>query len=65
MAIIGSTDFYIGVRSLPKRQFEDYSAHLFDEWEAYVGRELQLPDYSLEGLNNSPKSAIIHPSPNL
>ncbi|MAS66540.1 MAG: hypothetical protein CMK82_06955 [Pseudomonadales bacterium] len=47
MAIIGSTDFYIGVRSLPKRQFEDYSAHLFDEWEAYVGRELQLPDYSL------------------
>ncbi|UAW99579.1 hypothetical protein KEM63_06330 [Halopseudomonas nanhaiensis] len=47
MAIIGSTDIYIGVRSLPKRQFEEYSAHLFDEWEAYVGRELQLPDYSL------------------
>lgn len=47
MAIIGSTDFYIGVRSLPKRQFEEYSTHLFDEWEAYVGRTLQLPDYSL------------------
>lgn len=47
MAIIGSTDFYIGVRSLPKWQFEKYSAHLFDEWEAYVDRELKLPDYSL------------------
>ncbi|MDF1629135.1 MAG: hypothetical protein P1U78_04985 [Alcanivoracaceae bacterium] len=47
MAIIGSTDFYIGVRSLPKRQFQEYSAHLFDEWETYVDRELQLPDYSL------------------
>lgn len=47
MAVIGSTDFYIGVRSLPKRQFQEYSAHLFDEWEIYVDRELQLPDYSL------------------
>lgn len=47
MALIGSTDFYIGVRSLPKRQFEEYSAHLFDEWEIYVDQELQLPDYSL------------------
>lgn len=47
MAIIGSTDFYIGVRSLQKRQFQEYSAHLFDEWETYVDRELQLPDYSL------------------
>ncbi|WP_273021145.1 hypothetical protein [Rheinheimera sp.] len=26
MTLIGSTDFYIGVRSLPKRQFEEYSA---------------------------------------
>ncbi|WP_215397300.1 hypothetical protein [Rheinheimera oceanensis] len=47
MVLIGSTDFYIGVKSLPKRQFEDYSAHLFDEWQFYVDRELQLPDYSL------------------
>ena len=47
MALIGSTDFYIGVRSLPKRQFEEYSAHLFNEWEIYVDQTLQLPDYSL------------------
>lgn len=47
MAIIGSTDFYIGVQSLPKWQFEKYAARLFDEWEAYVGRELKLSDYSL------------------
>lgn len=47
MALIGSTDIYIRVHSLPKRQFEEYSAHLFDEWEIYVDRVLQLPDYSL------------------
>jgi hypothetical protein len=47
MALIGSTDFYIGVPSLPKRQFEEYSAHLFDEWEIYVDQVLELPDYSL------------------
>ncbi len=47
MAIIGATDFYIGVPSLPRKQFEEYSTHLFDEWEIYVERVLKLSDYSL------------------
>jgi hypothetical protein len=47
MANIGTMDFYIGVPSLPRKEFEDYSTKLFDEWEAYVGNNLELQDYSL------------------
>jgi hypothetical protein len=47
MALICSTDFYINVKSLPKKQFEEYSTHLFDEWELYVSQVLELPDYAL------------------
>lgn len=47
MIDIGSTDFYIGVPSLPRLEFEEYSTRLFDEWESYVERTLQLPDYYL------------------
>lgn len=44
---LGSTDFYIAVPSMPPREFEKYSTHLFDEWDEYVGKALALPDYSL------------------
>lgn len=47
MANIGTTDFYIGVPSLPREEFERYSKNLFDEWESYVGNSLELSDYSL------------------
>jgi hypothetical protein len=47
MANIGTMDFYIGVPSLPRKEFEEYSTNLFDEWEAYVGSNLELQDYSL------------------
>lgn len=47
MAIIGVTDFYIGVPSLPRSQFKDYSTHLFDQWENHVEQNLRLSDYSL------------------
>jgi hypothetical protein len=47
MINIGTTDFYIGVPSLPAEEFESYSTKLFDEWEVYVGDILKLPDYYL------------------
>ncbi|MGC0118921.1 hypothetical protein [Pseudoalteromonas piscicida] len=47
MANIGTVDFYIGVPSLPREDFENYSTQLFDEWEAYVEKNLDLKDYSL------------------
>jgi hypothetical protein len=47
MVDIGTTDFYIGVPSMSRREFEMYSTHLFDEWEIYVEKILELPDYSL------------------
>ncbi|CAM3215640.1 hypothetical protein [Vibrio diazotrophicus] len=47
MANIGTIDFYIGVPSLPREDFEKYSTQLFDEWEAYVDQNLELSDYSL------------------
>lgn len=47
MIDLGTTDFYIAVSSMPRREFERYSMHLFDEWEKYLVRKLNLPDYSL------------------
>lgn len=47
MIDIGTTDFYIGVPSMPRHEFEEYSTRLFDEWEAYVEKTLMLPDYYL------------------
>ncbi len=47
MIDLGTTDFFIGVPSMPQPEFEKYSTQLFDEWEDYVGRTLKLPDYSL------------------
>lgn len=47
MIDLGSTDFFISVPSLPRKDFEGYSTHLFDMWEEYVGQTLKLPDYSL------------------
>ena len=44
---LGTTEFYIAVPSMPKREFERYSTRLFDEWDEYVDRTLTLPDYSL------------------
>ena len=47
MINIGTTDFYIGVPSMPRDEFEKYSTRLFDEWEIYVEKTLILPDYYL------------------
>lgn len=47
MINIGSTDFFIGVPSLPRGEFEEYSTSLFDDWEKYVEGILHLTDYSL------------------
>jgi len=47
MAHIGSTDFYIGVPSLPREEFEAYSTRLFDQWDQYASKHLYLDDYSL------------------
>lgn len=47
MINIGTTDFFIGVPSLPKGEFEEYSTLLFDDWEKYVEGVLHLSDYSL------------------
>ena len=43
---LGTTDFYIAVPSMPRREFEKYSTRLFDEWDEYVADTLALPDYS-------------------
>ncbi len=48
MINLGTTDFYIGVPSLPRQEFEEYSTRLFDAWEAQVEKTLSLSDYSLE-----------------
>lgn len=47
MANIGATEFYLGIPSLPRDDFEQYSTRLFDEWESYVDSVLKLPDYSI------------------
>lgn len=47
MIDLGTTDFFIGVPSMPRREFKHYSTQLFAEWEEYVDRALMLPDYSL------------------
>ncbi|WP_416244051.1 hypothetical protein ACLSSQ_05885 [Azospira sp. APE16] len=47
MIDLGTTDFFIGVPSMPRNQFRKYSTRLFDEWEEHVSRNLELPDYSL------------------
>jgi hypothetical protein len=47
MIDLGTTDFYINVPSMPRRNLERYSTKLFDEWEYYIERTLTLPDYSL------------------
>lgn len=47
MVDIGTTDFYIGVPSLSRGEFEEYSTLLFDDWEKYVEGVLQLTDYFL------------------
>ena len=47
MIDLGTTDFFIGVPSMPRSEFRKYSTRLFDEWEDHVSRTLELPDYSL------------------
>ena len=47
MISIGSTDFYIDISTLSKEDLEIYATALFDDWEQYVDKTLNLPDYSL------------------
>jgi hypothetical protein len=47
MLDLGSTEFYLGVPSVPGEELKRLSSSLFDSWEAYVGAALTLQDYSL------------------
>lgn len=47
MINIGTTDFIIAVKSLPRDEFELYSTNLFDAWDNCVQQSLMLPDYSI------------------
>ena len=47
MIDLGSTNFHIGVPSMPRQELRRYSTRLFDEWDEYVENTLKLPDYSL------------------
>lgn len=47
MIDLGTTDFFIGAPSMPRDELKKYSTKLFDEWEGYISRTLELPDYSL------------------
>lgn len=47
MIDLGSTDFLIGIPSMPRQELRRYSTRLFDEWEEYVSRTLELSDYAL------------------
>lgn len=44
---IGSTDIYIDTPKLSRKDLEEYSRSLFDQWEVYVDGNLELDDYSL------------------
>ncbi|WP_018416497.1 hypothetical protein [Teredinibacter turnerae] len=44
---IGSTNIYIDMPSLSREELEEYSTSLFEEWELYVQKNLNLSDYSL------------------
>jgi hypothetical protein len=44
---IGSADIYIDIPSLSRNELEEYSKTLFEQWESYVGGNLDLSDYSL------------------
>lgn len=44
---IGSADIYIDTPKLSRTELEEYSKILFEQWEAYVDRHLELSDYSL------------------
>ncbi len=41
------TSFYIKAPAFAKEDFEHYSTMLFDEWDAYIEKYLNLPDYSV------------------
>jgi hypothetical protein len=47
MIDLGRTEFYIAGPTLPRGEFEVYSTELFDEWEARLQRDFNVPDYSL------------------
>lgn len=44
---IGSTDIYIDTPKLTREELEQYSKHLFEQWEGYVDDHLRLDDYAL------------------
>src|SRR4051794_19854857 len=47
MIDLGRTEFYIAGPTLPRGEFEAYSTHLFDAWEARLQSDFNVPDYSL------------------
>ena len=47
MLHLGSSEFYLPVRALPRRELELLSTQLFDEWERHADTALSLRDYSL------------------
>jgi hypothetical protein len=47
MLDVVTTSFYIKSADFSRRDFENFSTELFDEWEKDVKSHLYLPDYSL------------------
>lgn len=47
MTNIATTSFYIKTKNISEKSLEKYSTELFDTWEHYIDRHVELEDYSL------------------
>lgn len=47
MTNIATTSFYIKTKNISENSLEKYSTELFDTWEQYIDRHVELEDYSL------------------
>lgn len=48
MIDLAITEFHIDVPALPKKEFQEYTTNLFDIWDSYVEKSLNINDYSVE-----------------
>ncbi len=47
MIDLGTTEIFILGPTLPRKEFEQYSTRVFDDWDARLQRELSVSDYSV------------------
>ncbi|WOD10613.1 hypothetical protein RPW65_16410 [Pseudomonas sp. NyZ704] len=47
MLDVVTTSFYIKAPMFEREAFEKYSTDLFDEWDRYVEKHLELPEYAV------------------